>query len=132
MLGPIATNAEIVERILQLWQDREPIPPDLMDPDVEWVNPPDAIEGGTRRGRSGFEQAQSAFGRAYRYVGFDVERMVDAGEDVGVVANVVVRGRGSGIDIPQRMGFLFTFHAGRVVRFEWSNDPDALVASPPE
>jgi ketosteroid isomerase-like protein len=102
-----------------------------MDPDIEWVNPADAIETGTRRGQSGFEDAQSAFSRAYSYIDFQVERLVAADEVVGAIARTVVHGRGSGIDIPQRIGFLFTFRAGRVVRFEWSNDPEALLASMP-
>jgi hypothetical protein len=55
--------------------------------------------------------------------------LVEAGEEVRVVARVVVHGRGSGIGIPQRMAFLFTFRAGRVARFEWSNDPEAPLPS---
>jgi ketosteroid isomerase-like protein len=98
-----------------------------MDPEIEYVNPDDAIEAGTRRGHSGFAGAQSAFGRAYESLDIDVERMVDRGDVVGVIVESTVRGRGSGIDIPQRMGFLFTFRDGRLVRFEWSNDPEGLV-----
>src|SRR5262249_12618569 len=44
----IASNTEIVHRILDLWRGLESIPPELLAPDIQWVNPADAIEGGTR------------------------------------------------------------------------------------
>jgi hypothetical protein len=34
-----------------------------MHPDIEWVNPPDAIETGTRHGRSGFQEAECIVAR---------------------------------------------------------------------
>jgi hypothetical protein len=44
-----------------------------MHPDIEWVNPPDAIETGTRHGRSGFEEPESGFRRAYSSIEIEVE-----------------------------------------------------------
>jgi hypothetical protein len=92
------------------------------------VNPPDAIEGGTRHGLSGFEQAELAFRRAYSSMEIDIERQVESGDVVGLVTRFMVQGRGSGIEIPQRIGLLFTFRDGRLARLEWSNDPEGLLA----
>jgi hypothetical protein len=92
------------------------------------VNPPDAIETGTRHGRSGFDQAESAFRRAYSSIDIKVERLVELDQAVGLIAEVVFHGRGSGIEVRQRQGMLFGFREERVVRFEWSNDPDELLA----
>jgi ketosteroid isomerase-like protein len=100
-----------------------------MHEDVEWVNPPDAIETGTRRGQSDFDEAGSAFRRAYSSVQIEVERQVDFGDAVGVIAVVMFQGRGSGIELRQRMGLVFTFGHGRLVRFEWSNDPEGLLSA---
>ena len=40
---------------------------------------------------------------------------------------MIYRGRGSGIEVRQRMGLVFTIRDGRVTRFEWSNGPEALL-----
>lgn len=104
------------------------LPAELIHDDIEWVNPPDAIETGTRRGRAGFGGAESAFRRAYGSIVFEVERQVERGDAVGVITTVLVRGRGSGIEVPQRMGLLFNFREGRIARFEWSNDPEDLLS----
>jgi ketosteroid isomerase-like protein len=99
-----------------------------MDPEIEWVNPPDAVEAGTRHGPEAFEGAQSSVGRAYSSVGIDVERRVERDDDVGLIVEILYHGRGSGIDVRQRMGFVFTIRNDRVVRFEWSNDAEDLLA----
>lgn len=105
------------------------LPPELTDSDIEWVNPGDAIETGTRQGRGGFEEAESAFRRAYSSIRIEVERRVELGDRVGLIAEVVLQGRGSGIEVRQRMGMLFTIREGRLTRFEWSNDPERLLTA---
>ncbi|HEY6638120.1 MAG TPA: nuclear transport factor 2 family protein [Solirubrobacterales bacterium] len=124
----MASNAEIVEQILDAWRNLESIPRDLMDPEIEWVNPPDAVEAGTRHGLEGFEGAQSSIGRAYSSIGIEVERRVEHGDNVGLIVEMLYHGRGSGIEVRQRMGFAFTIRNGAVVRFEWSNHPEDLLA----
>jgi ketosteroid isomerase-like protein len=99
-----------------------------MDTDVEWVNPSDAIETGTRHGQEGFQDAQSSFIRAYRSAEFHVERTIEREGAVGLIVESVLHGRGSGIEVRQRQGMLFTFRDGKVVRFEWSNQPEALLS----
>ena len=99
-----------------------------MDPEIEWVNPPDAVEAGTRHGPEGFEGAQSSIGRAYSSIGIEVERRVEHGDNVGLIVEMLYHGRGSGIEVRQRMGFAFTIRNGAVVRFEWSNHPEDLLA----
>jgi ketosteroid isomerase-like protein len=99
-----------------------------MHPEIEWVNPPDAIETGTRHGRSGFDGAQTAFRRAYDSIEIEVERLSEQGDDVGTIAEVLIHGRGSGIEVRQRMGMLFTIRQEQVVRFQWSTDPESLLA----
>jgi ketosteroid isomerase-like protein len=124
---PIVSNAEIVERILDAWRNLESIPQDLMDPKIEWVNPPDAVEPGTRQGKEGFEGAESAVGRAYSAIGFDVQRQVEAGDTVGLVVETLYRGRGSGVEVREPLGMTFRIREGRVVRFEWSRQPEELL-----
>jgi len=98
-----------------------------MDPEIEWVNPPDAVEPGTRRGREGFEGAESAVGRAYSQIEFRPERQTEAGDTVCVVGEMLYRGRGSGVEVREQLGMMFTIRAGKVIRFEWSRQPKDLL-----
>ncbi len=106
----------------------QPIPPELMHQDVEWVNPPDAIETGTRQGRESFAEAGSAFRGAYSAIEIEVERRVEHGDAVVLIAEIRFQGRGSGIEVRQRIGMAFTIRDGLMERFEWSNDPEGLIA----
>jgi ketosteroid isomerase-like protein len=46
-------NVEIVRRIYANWApESSPSESNLLHPDIEWVNPRDALEPGTRRGAS--------------------------------------------------------------------------------
>jgi ketosteroid isomerase-like protein len=120
------SNAETVQRIYESWREEKGIPADLVDSEIEWVNPPDAIEPGTRHGPEGVSVALANFSRAYRIAGLEVERMVAAGESVATSVNLTFVGRGSGMEVHNRQSHRFTFRDGRVVRIEWSSDPDRL------
>jgi ketosteroid isomerase-like protein len=124
----IASNAEIVGQILDHWGRLEAIPPELLAEDVQFVNAEDAIEPGIRRGQSGFAEAGSNFRRAYSALQIEVEREVRAADRVGLIVDMHLTGRGSGIDFHERMGWLFTIRDGQLARFEWSRDPEALIA----
>ena len=78
-------NVEIVRAIYAAWLEGESAR-DFIDPDVEYVNPPDAVEPGTRRGRRAFAGIRDA----YVHVRIEPEEFIDAGDDV-VVA--LTRGR---------------------------------------
>jgi ketosteroid isomerase-like protein len=113
----------IVRRLYEVFDaarfDEEPF-----DADVEYVNPPDAIEPGTRRGvdemREALESVREGFGEAK----VEVERMEEAGERVAVSLSMGVRGPASGIEGAVPQSHLWTFRDEKVVRFEWSFDSD--------
>ena len=56
-------NVEIVRRVYEAWARNElPGPVRLFDAQIEYVNPPDAVEPGTRHGLVAFTRAvQDAF-----------------------------------------------------------------------
>jgi hypothetical protein len=124
----VPTNAEIVERILDCWGKLEPIPRELLDDEVEFVNAREAIEPGTRHGRGEFDEAGSSFRRAYSSLEIEVERRSEAGDRIGVIARLELTGRGSGIEFTERMGWLFTLRDEKLLRFEWSRDPEGLLS----
>jgi ketosteroid isomerase-like protein len=115
-------NVEVVQAIYDAWLDGRSAR-DLIDSEVEYVNPPDAVEKGTRRGREAFRGIRDA----YDEVRIEPIRYVDAGDDVVVIARMTGRGRGSGIDIDWRQGYIWTIRNGKGVRFRWFNTPDEAL-----
>ncbi len=109
-------NVEIVETIHRRWNARESTRA-LVDEDLEYVNPPDAIETGTLRGRGALGKVLEV----YPDFRFDIERVVDAGEDV-VVVGVVSATSPSGIPTEDRQVYVWTVKDGRAVRFRWFRD----------
>src|SRR3954454_1561425 len=124
-------NVEVVRHIYGAWgKDGTPVGSGLLDPDIEWVNPPDAVERGTRQGLDAFGAAAASVSDTFEGVGVDIDEMLDAGDRVVVLATLHGRGRGSGADVERRQGYVWTLREGKVVRFQWFNHPDdALTAA---
>ena len=119
-------NVELVRRIYDAW-GRNESPRELIDPDVEYVNPPYAVEPGTRRGRRSFAAVRDT----YEDFELRIERMVDAGEeDVVVLAHYTGTGRGSGVPVAGEHGYVWTVRGGVAVRFRWfQSHQEALGAA---
>jgi ketosteroid isomerase-like protein len=123
-------NVELVKRLYDAWQaDGFGPVPALMHPDVEYVNPPYAVEPGTRRGYEGFEIAAQAIRTVYPTRRLEPLEFYDAQTRVAVRARVVARGLGSNVEVDTERGYVFEVRDGKVVRFAWFNDPlEALKA----
>jgi ketosteroid isomerase-like protein len=123
-------NVEIVKRLYDAWQ-REGfgVVPALMDPDIEYVNPPYAVEPGTRRGYEGFAIAARNIRNVYPTRRFEPLEFDDARNEVAVRVRVVARGVGSSVEVDVERGYVFEIRDGKVVRFAWFNDhAEALKA----
>jgi ketosteroid isomerase-like protein len=118
---------ELAENILGAWSRSERLDPDVLAADVQWVNPGDAVETGTRRERSGFGTAQEKFSEGFRVERFEIEAVETAGDAVGMRVAMHTVARGSGMSVRNELGFRFDFRDGRLARFEWSNDPEAFL-----
>lgn len=118
-------NEDVVRRIYDAWaRDDRPGPAELLDPGVEYVNPPGAIEPGTRRGLAAFAAAVEKVFEAWEYWRADIERIDSEGDRVAVAVRYTARGRGSGMEIEGRESALWTLRDGRVVRYEWFHGAD--------
>ncbi len=118
-------NVAVVRAIYDAWAAGRSASA-LIEPDVEYVNPPDAVEPGVRIGRRAFAEIRSS----YDDVRIEPQEYIDtASDDVVVIARVVGRGRASGVDIDWRHGYIWTVRNAKAVRFRWFNRPeDALAA----
>jgi ketosteroid isomerase-like protein len=111
-------NVEIVRGIYEAWREGRSAR-GFMDPEIEYVNPPDAIEPGIRRGPDSFARLRDV----YDEVQIEPLELIDAGEDVVVIAAIRAVGHGSGVPIDFRQGYVWTLRDGKAVRFRWFNDP---------
>lgn len=116
---------DVVRRIYEAWA-RDESARDFIASDVEYVNPEYAIEPGTRRGRKSF----AVIRETYQDFQLQIERMVDAGEEVVVLARYTATGRGSGIPLAGEHGYVWTIRDGLAVRFRWfGSHQEALDAA---
>jgi ketosteroid isomerase-like protein len=124
-------NVEIVRRIYATWAPgSSPSESNLLDPDIEWVNPSDALEPGTRKGIEAFASITGELDDTVRDFRMEVERFIDAGDRVAVIATMRGHGIASGVAIKRRHGSVWTIREGKAVRFQWFHDPgEALEAA---
>jgi ketosteroid isomerase-like protein len=123
-------NVEVVKRLYDAWhKDGFGVVPSLMDADVEYVNPPYAVEPGTRRGHAEWEIAAAAIRAVYGERRFIPLEFHEVGERVAVRARVIARGVGSNVEVDTERGYVFEVRDGKVVRMAWFNEPlEALKA----
>jgi len=121
-------NVEIVRRIYASWAPgSSPSESNLLHPDIEWVNPPYALEPGTRTGIDDFISITDELDDRFEDFRMDVERLIDVGDRVVVIATMHGRGTGSGIEVENRHGSVWTVCDGTAVRFQWFQDPEEAL-----
>jgi ketosteroid isomerase-like protein len=115
-------NVYKLDRIFEHLFEGRRLGPELLAEDAEWVNPRDAVEGGTRSGADAFNDAIESVFAAWDDVWFDTDRVVENGDDQ-VVALGVLRGhiRGPGMEVESPHGQVWSFRDGRVTRMQWFN-----------
>jgi len=118
-------NVELVRGIYEAW-GREESARDFIAEDIEYINPAYAVEPGTRRGRQSFRVVRETYGDFQ----IRVERYVDAGEEVVVLAHYKGSGQGSGVPVSGEHGYVWTVQDGQAVRFRWfQSHREALEAA---
>ena len=123
-------NVDLVKRLYEAWEKDGfgPVPA-LMDPEIEYVNPPYAVEPGIRQGYEGFATAAAAIRAVYPTRRFEPLAFHDAEDRVAVRVRVVAHGVGSSVEVDVERGYVFDVRDGRVVRFAWFNESrEALEA----
>src|SRR5881227_2072279 len=117
-------NVDVVRAIHEaLARGESPATLGLLHPDIEYVNPPGAVEPGTRRGIAAYEDAMRSMHESFEDVRIEVHEIIDAGDQVVVLATFIARGRSSGAQRQHEDGYVWTVWDGKAVSFEWFNDP---------
>jgi len=102
----------------------------LLHPEAEYVNPPDAVEPGTRRGIEGW---RAALASTRQGLGPAATATLDDlrvhGELVFVRSSLHTGGTASGVEVGGPViGGVWTVRDGLVRRFEWRWDPEDALA----
>jgi ketosteroid isomerase-like protein len=123
-------NVEIVRGIYEAWAREDFTGPiELLDPDIEYVNPRGAIEPGTRRGLAEFQNAVQKVFEGWESWQMTPEHFQAVGDQVAVVMRYSARGRSSGASVAGRESALWTLRDGLVVRYEWFHGPEDAALS---
>ena len=83
------------------------------DPDIEWVEDPQRADGAVHRGHEGVRESWERWLENWDEYGGEVERLVDCGEDVLVVARERGRGAVSGASVTARIFAVITIGLAR-------------------
>jgi ketosteroid isomerase-like protein len=106
-----------------------PGPIELMDPQIEYVNPAGAVEPGIRRGLAAFSRAVEKVFGGWETWQMEPEEFRAVGDHVAVVVRYRARGRGSGVEVDGRESALWTLRNGKVIRYAWFHEStDAFEA----
>ena len=118
-------NVEIVRRLYESWAREEfPGPAELLDPDIEYVNPHGAIEPGIRRGLPAFKAAIDKLFEGWSTWTMEPEQFRALGDQVAVVVHYCATARTSGLEVEGRESALLTVRDGKITRYEWFHGPD--------
>ena len=103
----------------------------FLDEGVEWVNPPYAVEPGTRRGTGEFRDALDRMRASFGDVRVEVDEVMEAGDNAVVVSGSWTgEGTGSGVPMETTFSSLLTMRDGKIVRYQWfRGKAEALAAA---
>jgi ketosteroid isomerase-like protein len=122
-------NVQHFRHLRQRLSEQRELSRDLLVDDAEWVNPDDAVEPGTRRGADNFIKAVASVFEGWEESNFEIERVIDHGEDVIALGMLRTRGRTTGIEATLPHGEIWTFDAGKVARMCWFNTHAETLAA---
>ncbi len=117
-------NVEIVRRIYEeglIDQDPEWLL-ELATPDIEYVNPPYAVEPGVRRGPVEVVRAMRAFNEVWEKSRHQLHELFDCGDIVVAAVSWYTRSPGSESELVQEEAHSWSLRKGRIARFEWGRD----------
>ncbi len=124
------SGEEIVRRLAEVINDSESVDAamaasdGLMHPEIQYVNPEDAIEGGTRTGVAGMRTVLDNFiAGAGGGATIELEQVEERGDRVFSRGRIHARGTSSGAEaVGPLTAAIYTIRDGRVLRIEWHYD----------
>lgn len=123
------SNIERFHQLRRRLSEQRTLDRQLLSDDAEWVNPDDAVEPGTRRGADSFLEAVASVFEGWQESVFEIERVIEHGDDVIALGRLRTRGRATGLAASSPHGEIWTFYAGKVARMSWFNTYEETLAA---
>ncbi len=123
-------NVEAVRHIYGAWEkEGSPVASGIcLDPDIEWVNPPDAVElRHSARPRFLRDCGELVADKSFEGVAVDIDEVARRRRSRRRPRHPARPRRGSGADVERRQGYIWTLRDGKATRFEWFNTPDEAL-----
>jgi thioredoxin reductase (NADPH) len=119
-------NIEIVRRIYEAWNGKDPVGdvPQYLDPDFEWVNPAYAYEPGIRRGHEGWEKVCASLSAAFEWFEHVPGELLASGDNVLCLTTFRAHGRDSSVPFETAEPQVWTLREGKAIRLQWFHDED--------
>jgi ketosteroid isomerase-like protein len=124
-------NVEIVRRIYEegsIDRDQERFL-ELVTPDVEYVNPPEAVDPGVRRGPAEVMQAFRNSSEFFDSTRTELHELFDCGDAVVAAITFRTRSRGSQSEVAQEEAHTWTLRDGKIARFEWGRHLETALTA---
>ncbi len=114
----VGSNAARVRRAVERWNSGDRAAPlDDIHPDVEiHTGISDAFQGEPFHGHEGARQWLAALDENFETWEIVMDEVHERGDTVVVLGSVRARGRGSGIELDQPVGWVYEFRDGRMFR----------------
>jgi ketosteroid isomerase-like protein len=104
---------------------------EFASPDIEYVDPPNEVDGGSRHGRNEVLLALRRNRQSFSVFEHELDEVFDAGETViaAVTFRATVRRSTKNDEIEEVEAHVWTFRDGQVIRLETGRDLDEALAA---
>ena len=105
---------------------------EVCDPEIEWVEDPQRADGRTYRGHDGVRESWEQWLEQWDEYDWELEQVTAHGDRVLAAAVERARGTASGATVSARIYAVYTFRAGKILRYqEFYDEGQALAAAGP-
>ncbi len=124
-------NAARVREAMERWNGGDRTPPlDLIDPEVEIHTAiGDAFQGEAFRGHEGARQWLAGLDENFETWEIVIDEYRERDDIVLALGGVRARGRGSGIELEQAIGWVYEFRDGKMIRLQTYYDREQAIAA---
>ena len=125
------SNTDLVREAFKRWNrdDHEWVLDHIHPEAVIDVVSAQLAEGAPFRGHDGYRQWMATMQESFERWESHAESFRDQGDNVIVLGQQHLRGRGSGIELEQQTGWIFEVHDGKITRFQaFFSHEEALAA----
>ncbi len=102
---------------------------ELIDPEIVWVQNPNAPDPRSFHGHDGIRELRAIIDDAFDRVHLEPDELIGVGDRVVVLGRMSAHGKGSGVAVEQERAWIWTIHGEKAVRQETYPDHAAALTA---